>query len=602
MTSPLTTVRTCLSMLDAPMRRRWAWLVVLAGVAALLETVGTGAVFGLISVVADTDSLRRLPLLGVVLADLAQRDQTLAIAVTGIGVVLFFLIKNTFVYFQIYNQERTGFDTTAKVAATLMRGYLHTPYAFHFHRNSAQLIQTLEYAVDDTFRVALLSAVVMTSEILIALGLAAVLLISEPRIALITAVVLGGLMLATYKVTNGTIVRIGRRLQVLGAEVIQAMQQGLGAIKEVKVLGREDFFVERFDTLFIERTRNQRNAAVIQQGPRLATETLMVVGMVMIVILVVAGGGDRAAVLPTLGLFGYAGFRMQPSLNRILLYLNNMGKGAAAAALLAKDWPTLSAAASRPLGHPDPLPFTDRLIIEDVRYIYPGGDRQVLHGISLTIERGLSVGIVGTTGAGKSTLIDILLGLLSPTGGRVLVDGVDIAADPRSWQRKIGYVPQVIFLTDDTLRRNIAFGLSDSDIDEARLRRAVEQAQLTDFIGGLSLGLDTRVGERGLNLSGGQRQRIGVARALYNEPELLVFDEATSALDAETEQEVSRAIDALSGTKTVILIAHRLSTLKNCDRIVMLKDGRVAGMGSHQDLVDKNEDFRRMAELSALSV
>lgn len=602
MTSPLATVRTCLSMLDAPMRRRWAWLVVLAGVAALLETVGTGAVFGLISVVADTDSLRRLPLLGVVLADLAQRDQTLAIAVTGIGVVLFFLIKNTFVYFQIYNQERTGFDTTAKVAATLMRGYLHTPYAFHFHRNSAQLIQTLEYAVDDTFRVALLSAVVMTSEILIALGLAAVLLISEPRIALITAVVLGGLMLATYKVTNGTIVRIGRRLQVLGAEVIQAMQQGLGAIKEVKVLGREDFFVERFDTLFIERTRNQRNAAVIQQGPRLATETLMVVGMVMIVILVVAGGGDRAAVLPTLGLFGYAGFRMQPSLNRILLYLNNVGKGAAAAALLAKDWPTLSAAASRPLGHPDPLPFTDRLIIEDVRYIYPGGDRQVLHGISLTIERGLSVGIVGTTGAGKSTLIDILLGLLSPTGGRVLVDGVDIAADPRSWQRKIGYVPQVIFLTDDTLRRNIAFGLSDSDIDEARLRRAVEQAQLTDFIGGLSLGLDTRVGERGLNLSGGQRQRIGVARALYNEPELLVFDEATSALDAETEQEVSRAIDALSGTKTVILIAHRLSTLKNCDRIVMLKDGRVAGMGSHQDLVDKNEDFRRMAELSALSV
>jgi ABC-type multidrug transport system fused ATPase/permease subunit len=600
--SPLATIRTCLSMLDAPLRRRWAWLVVLAVVAALLETVGTGAVFGLISVVADVDSLGRIPLLGAHLVEMARRDQPLAITMVGAGVIVFFVVKNGFVFFQVYNQERTGFDTTSRVAATLMRGYLHIPYAFHFHRNSAQLIQTLEYAVNDTFRVALLSAVVMMSEIFIALGLITVLLVSEPRISLITALILGGLMLLTYKATNAYCVRIGHRLQSLGAEVIQAMQQGLGAIKDVKILGREDHFCDAFAALYRERTRNQRNAAVVQQAPRLATETLMVVGMVLIIALVVVGGGDQAAVLPTLGLFGYAGFRLQPSLNRIVLYLNNIGTGAAAAAKLAKDWPELSAAAGRPLNHPEPLPFTRRLILDDIRYAYPGGDRQVLNGISLEIERGQSVGIVGTTGAGKSTLIDVILGLLSPTGGRVLVDGADIAADPRSWQRKIGYVPQVIFLTDDSLRRNIAFGLPDREVDESRLCKAVEMAQLADFVGSLPQGLDTRVGERGLNLSGGQRQRIGVARALYNEPDLLVFDEATSALDAETEREVSKAIDALSGTKTVILIAHRLSTLKNCDRIVMLKDGRISGQGTHQDLVEQNEDFRRMAELSALSV
>ncbi len=602
MISPLATIRTCLSMLDAPLRRRWAWLVVLAVVAALLETVGTGAVFGLISVVADVDSLGRIPLLGAHLVEMARRDQPLAITMVGAGVIVFFVVKNGFVFFQVYNQERTGFDTTSRVAATLMRGYLHIPYAFHFHRNSAQLIQTLEYAVNDTFRVALLSAVVMMSEIFIALGLITVLLVSEPRISLITALILGGLMLLTYKATNAYCVRIGHRLQSLGAEVIQAMQQGLGAIKDVKILGREDHFCDAFAALYRERTRNQRNAAVVQQAPRLATETLMVVGMVLIIALVVVGGGDQAAVLPTLGLFGYAGFRLQPSLNRIVLYLNNIGTGAAAAAKLAKDWPELSAAAGRPLNHPEPLPFTRRLILDDIRYAYPGGDRQVLNGISLEIERGQSVGIVGTTGAGKSTLIDVILGLLSPTGGRVLVDGADIAADPRSWQRKIGYVPQVIFLTDDSLRRNIAFGLPDREVDESRLCKAVEMAQLADFVGSLPQGLDTRVGERGLNLSGGQRQRIGVARALYNEPDLLVFDEATSALDAETEREVSKAIDALSGTKTVILIAHRLSTLKNCDRIVMLKDGRISGQGTHQDLVEQNEDFRRMAELSALSV
>lgn len=602
MISPLATIRTCLSMLDAPLRRRWAWLVVLAVVAALLETVGTGAVFGLISVVADVDSLGRIPLLGAHLVEMARRDQSLAITMVGAGVIVFFVVKNGFVFFQVYNQERTGFDTTSRVAATLMRGYLHIPYAFHFHRNSAQLIQTLEYAVNDTFRVALLSAVVMMSEIFIALGLITVLLVSEPRISLITALILGSLMLLTYKATNAYCVRIGHRLQSLGAEVIQAMQQGLGAIKDVKILGREDHFCDAFAALYRERTRNQRNAAVVQQAPRLATETLMVVGMVLIIALVVVGGGDQAAVLPTLGLFGYAGFRLQPSLNRIVLYLNNIGTGAAAAAKLAKDWPELSAAAGRPLNHPEPLPFARRLILDDIRYAYPGGDRQVLNGISLEIERGQSVGIVGTTGAGKSTLIDVILGLLSPTGGRVLVDGADIATDPRSWQRKIGYVPQVIFLTDDSLRRNIAFGLPDREVDESRLCKAVEMAQLADFVGSLPQGLDTRVGERGLNLSGGQRQRIGVARALYNEPDLLVFDEATSALDAETEREVSKAIDALSGTKTVILIAHRLSTLKNCDRIVMLKDGRISGQGTHRDLVEQNDDFRRMAELSALSV
>lgn len=602
MISPLATIRTCLSMLDAPLRRRWAWLVVLAVVAALLETVGTGAVFGLISVVADVDSLGRIPLLGAHLVEMARRDQSLAITMVGAGVIVFFVVKNGFVFFQVYNQERTGFDTTSRVAATLMRGYLHIPYAFHFHRNSAQLIQTLEYAVNDTFRVALLSAVVMMSEIFIALGLITVLLVSEPRISLITALILGSLMLLTYKATNAYCVRIGHRLQSLGAEVIQAMQQGLGAIKDVKILGREDHFCDAFAALYRERTRNQRNAAVVQQAPRLATETLMVVGMVLIIALVVVGGGDQAAVLPTLGLFGYAGFRLQPSLNRIVLYLNNIGTGAAAAAKLAKDWPELSAAAGRPLNHPEPLPFARRLILDDIRYAYPGGDRQVLNGISLEIERGQSVGIVGTTGAGKSTLIDVILGLLSPTGGRVLVDGADIATDPRSWQRKIGYVPQVIFLTDDSLRRNIAFGLPDREVDESRLCKAVEMAQLADFVESLPQGLETRVGERGLNLSGGQRQRIGVARALYNEPDLLVFDEATSALDAETEREVSKAIDALSGTKTVILIAHRLSTLKNCDRIVMLKDGRISGQGTHRDLVEQNDDFRRMAELSALSV
>lgn len=589
-------------MLDAPLRRRWAWLVVLAAIAAVLETVGTGAVFGLIGVVADPGSLARLPLVGSALAEMARANQTATVLAFGLGVVVFFVAKSGFLLFQLYNQEKTAFDAADHVVTKLMRGYMHVPYSFYFHRNSAQMIRALEFSADDAIRGGLQSAATVISEALIALGLITVLLVSEPLISLVTTVFLGGLMLVVYRTSHRTFAEVGKTIQASGVQVVQAVQQGLGAVKEVKVLGREDYFSDIFTALRHERSRNQRVAAVLGQAPRLATETLMVVGMVLIVALVVLGDGDRAAVLPTLGLFGYAGFRLQPSLNRLVLYLNSIVKTGASVDTLMHDWPAISAAAARPLSHPAPLPFTERLTLDDICYTYPGGDRQILNGISLTIERGLSVGIVGATGSGKSTLIDVILGLLTPTGGRVLVDGADIAADSRAWQRRIGYVPQVIFLTDDTLRRNIAFGLPDSEIDETQLRQAVDMAQLTEFVDGLSRGLDTRVGERGLNLSGGQRQRIGIARALYHQPELLIFDEATSALDAETEREVTRAIEGLAGQKTMILIAHRLSTLRNCDTIVLLKDGKIAGQGRHQDLADENADFRRMAELSEILV
>ncbi|KIL97725.1 ABC transporter ATP-binding protein [Paramagnetospirillum magnetotacticum MS-1] len=596
---PWTTIRACIAMLDPPLRLRWAGLVVLAAGAALLETIGTGVVFGLISVVNDIEILARLPVLGPQLSELARQNQAMTLVVLGLAVVVFFVAKNCYLYFQIYNQEKTGFDTTSIVSDTLLRGYLQVDYTFHFRRNSAQLIQTLEYAVDDSFRSALLSAVIMVSEILVAMGIVTVLLVSEPKISLVTALVLGLLMLGTLTATRRAFSAMGARIQVLQAQVIQAMQQALGAVKEAKVLGREDFFADRYGGLYRERSQYLCRASVLQQMPRLAMETLMVAGMVLVITLVVLGADRREAVLPTLALFGYAGFRLQPSLNRIVLYFNNIRKGAAATQSISGDWQRLRLAAA-PLSHPAPLDFTRQLELDAVRYTYPGGDREILKGVTLTVRRGSSIGIAGTTGAGKSTLIDVVLGLLSPTGGRVLVDGVDIAADPRAWQRKIGYVPQVIYLTDDTLRRNIALGIPDGEIDDECIRRAISLAQLDDVVAVLPQGLDTRLGERGINLSGGQRQRIGVARALYNEPELLIFDEATSSLDSETEREVSRAIEALSGEKTVILIAHRLSTLHKCSEIILLKDGVVAGRGSYDDMISGNDDFRRMTELSQL--
>ncbi|MBI3798821.1 MAG: ATP-binding cassette domain-containing protein, partial [Deltaproteobacteria bacterium] len=283
--------------------------------------------------------------------------------------------------------------------------------------------------------------------------------------------------------------------------------------------------------------------------------------------------------------------------NRILLLLANIRMGTAATNQIYADCIAFAHPFSAPLGEPnrEALTFADRLVLEKVSYTYGDTHIPVLQDVTLTIRRGESVGIVGPTGVGKSTLIDLVLGLLQPSSGRILVDGKDVFQALRAWQRKIGYVPQSIFLIDDSMRRNIAFGLKDTDIDEHKLQAAIRMAHLEEFVASLPHGLDTMVGERGMRLSGGQRQRVGIARALYHEPEVLLFDEATSALDNQTERAVIGAIDRLRGEKTLVIVAHRLSTVRGCDRLVFLRDGRIAGCGSFEELLANNEDFRVMA-------
>jgi ABC-type multidrug transport system fused ATPase/permease subunit len=362
------------------------------------------------------------------------------------------------------------------------------------------------------------------------------------------------------------------------------LQEGLGAVKDVILLGRETDFLAQYRVHNVQSAQAGQLQNTLQQLPRLWLELLAISGLAILVISMLAQGNALESILPTLGLFAAAAFRLIPSVNRVLGAVQSLRYGQSVIDILHSE---LNLTKPDAVKTESPVaPFHSALELKNVTYGYPGASEPSLKGISLAIQRGESIGFIGGSGAGKSTLVDVVLGLLTPDAGKVTVDGKDIQVSLRNWQDQIGYVPQSIFLTDNTLRRNVAFGLSDTQIDDAAVKRSIRAAQLEEFVVSQPDGLETIVGERGIRLSGGQRQRIGIARALYHDPAVLVLDEATSALDNATEAEVMRAVTALHGKKTVLIVAHRLSTVEHCDRLYRLEKGQVVAEGSPQKMLE----------------
>jgi ATP-binding cassette subfamily C protein len=335
--------------------------------------------------------------------------------------------------------------------------------------------------------------------------------------------------------------------------------------------------------------------ATLSSFPRVLLETVFAIFILLFVAIAALGDHLNAETIALLGLFAYVVLRITPSLNRVSLAVNNLRFGGAALDTVVRDLHSSEEIQRRPAPGPGVTRLTQTIVVDNVSYQYPNHDETVLRDVSLTVRRGESIGLVGSTGAGKTTLVDVILGLLVPTRGRVLVDGRDIADCRADWQRSLGVVSQTVFLLDDSLRRNIAFGLSDDRIDDDKVTKAVEMAQLDEFITSLPDGLDTPVGERGVRLSGGQRQRVAIARALYRRPDVVVFDEGTSALDSLTEAEVMAAVDRLRGDRTLLMVAHRLTTVRRCDKIILLENGKISGIGTYDELLGQSDSFRRMA-------
>jgi ATP-binding cassette, subfamily B, bacterial PglK len=588
----LNDVRVCVGLLSPQARWRWAALVPLALASAAAEAIGAGAAFGLISILGDPARAATLPVASWIYPHLPSHDAGAVILAFTLLVMAFYIARNALLTVVTWVQEQALSLSVHQLSHRLLAAYLAAPYAFHFRHNSAGLIHRLTDAVHGVFRGVLGSLVSVACEVLVVAGIVVILALTAPGVTLVAVVVVGGLLLLPLTLSRHATARWGQAVARLDAETLQTLQQSLGGVKEVKLSGRERFFLAQFDERVAGAGQLRTRYAVVASTLRMGVETVFVCGLLAVSLLLTLERG--AAALPLLGLYAYAGFRIIPSANRIMMYVSELRYSRAWIHDLRDDLAALPPPAPAP-GGAEPIRFTRTVALEGVSYTYADEADPVLVDVDLTIARGESIGIVGPSGAGKSTLIDLLLGLLTPTRGRITVDGRDVAGALRSWQRHIGYVAQEPFVLDDTLRRNVAFGVADAEIDDPRVTAALRLAQLGEFVAGLPAGLDTMLGERGTRLSGGQRQRVAIARALYDEPEVLVFDEATSALDTPTERELIAALEALRGVKTLVVIAHRLTTVRHCDRLAVLRDGRLAAVGPWDELLARDAGFRALA-------
>jgi ATP-binding cassette, subfamily B, bacterial PglK len=578
----MTSIRKLWYLLNARQRRSAMVMLGLMLVGMVFETAGIGLVVPAVALMTEADLAGRYPAAIPILKMLGNPSQERLVIGGMVTLVLFYAIRTVFLAFLAWRQSRFVYGLQADLSQRLFAGYLRQPYTFHLERNSAQLIRNTINQVN-TITSVLQQGLLLLTELTVLFGIAVMLLAVEPFGA---TLVMGTLAVAAWgfnRLTRRHILRWGVALQWHEGLRIQHLQEGLGGAKDVKLLGREQEFLVQYDTHNSGAAHYFERQSALQALPRLWLEFLAIVGLAALVLTMIVQGKPLQMLLPTLGLFAAAAFRLMPSVNRLLGALQTVKFSGPAIDSLYGEFVLVKQGAAEQRSQA--LTFEYELALDQVEFRYPGASAPALRGISLKVERGASIGFIGGSGAGKSTLVDVILGLLTPDSGSVMVDGIEIQECMRGWQNLIGYVPQSIYLTDDTLRRNVAFGLPDEQIDDDAVWRAIRAAQLDQFTASLPLGLETVVGERGVRLSGGQRQRIGVARALYHNPSVLVLDEATSSLDMETEEGVMQAVRALHGEKTILIVAHRLSTVAYCDRLFRLEQGEIVEHGDTAQLL-----------------
>jgi len=553
--------------------------ILLAGVilSGIFETFGVGIIMPFISVVNDPSVLEKYPLVMDTLNRVGIESKNEVIVSLSIVLLGIMCTKNLYLFIFMRYKLRFLNSNTARCAINLLDRYLHADYLYHVQTNTSELIRNLKSEVTRVFTSVLGPLVDLTSEILLIVFMLALLLAVEPIATISGVLVLGVISGLFYKSIDKKNKYYGEMSIKHESETYKWINQSLGGIKELKLLGREDYFKEQCETHYREVARINVYSYLISQAPRLFLETLMVGAIVMIIIVLVLQGSSGSNILPTLALFGAAAIRLMPATNRVLGSAIALRFSIPAVNVIYDSMQEIETRynSQRDITGKEELTFHEGIHLENVSFRYPAAEASALENVTLHIPKNSSMGIIGMSGAGKTTLLNILLGLLKPTKGRISSDNIDITTNLRGWQKMIGFVPQDIYLMDDTIKRNVAYGVHDSDIDESAVWKALELAQVDSFVKDLPDGLDTFVGERGVRISGGQRQRIGIARALYNNPDILIFDEATSSVDMVTEREITKSIESLARKKTVIIVTHRLSTVEKCDQVYTLDGGSI---------------------------
>lgn len=588
--------RKTFRLLSPGERRGIAVLVPLMIVAAGLEMVGVAAVPAFVALLADPGAWREYALLRP-LGRVVEVSTDRRLVIWGsVALLVLFLVKNLYLGALNYLQARFVEGVRARLSVRLFEGYMFSPYLFHVQRNPADLLRNSTLEPRRVIDLALLPGLNLAREAFVIAALLGVFFLYEPEISLSVFFVMSLAAILFYRIVRARVTAAGEQEHHHSGRMVQAANQGLGAIKEAKVLRREAYFARAFANHATRVTEADRLVRYTQTLPRLFIESLAVIAVLAVAMIYVVRGDPVASALPMLALLAVVMVRMIPSFNQIssaLTTLRYADTGIDAVFRECEEFTPDGRVDAEPEGGHPPAP---EIVAEDVHYRYPGTASDTLSAIDLAIPGGSVAGLAGATGSGKTTLANLVLGLLEPTRGRITIAGRPPTArvgGPAGW---IGYVPQDIFLADDTIRKNIALGLEESEIREGAVMRAVTTAHLEEFVESLPEGLDTFVGDRGVRLSGGQRQRIGIARALYTDPGVLVLDEATSALDNETERSVLEAIEWLRGNRTVVTIAHRLTTLRHCDELFFLEGGRVTARGTYEELLRDSPGFRRMAE------
>ena len=573
-------------------------LFVLMLLAAALEVAGIGMIPAFVAIVANPEKVMQHDTVKAILDYLGITSSRNLLIYGGLALIAVFVFKNAYISFYYYIETRYTYSRFYRISYRLMSSYMQAPYTFHLQRNTADLLRNTNIEVRLLITNVIKPCLVLAKEIVITLAITLFLLALEPIITLVVFLLLGSSVGGFLMFTHKRLKQYGKEDQVHRRDIIKALNQGVGGIKDVRVLNREAEFIEKFRYAASRSSTLIRKSVFISKIPKPIVETIAVSGVMLIALMMVFQGREIAAIIPVLALFAMATARLLPALQQITRALTQLRYNLVVVDPLYDDIQELAGHRNKFLADrkkENSVKLENAIEARSIHFKYPGSDESALDGISFTIRKGQSVAFTGPSGAGKTTIVDVLLGLLEPTKGQILLDGKNIQEQLSSWQRIIGYIPQFIYLSDETLRSNIAFGVPEKEIKDENIWKALRLAKLDEFVFQLPKGLDTIIGEHGVRLSGGQRQRVGIARALYHDPQVLVMDEATSALDNTTEKQIIKAIEQLRGERTIITIAHRLTTVMNCDVIYFMKDGKIESHGTYNELVSQNKRFRLLA-------
>lgn len=575
-------VKRVIAILTERQRKLLIIMLLMMLIGAGLETAGTSLLIPFITIAMEPDSVFQNEYLKYFYDLMHLTSVNGFLVMLSIVLSAIFILKNIYLYFMYYAQYRFIYNGQFNTSRSLFKDYVRRPYEFYLDASTPVVMRHIMSDVNGSYNL-LLTFLQLFTELFIFAALLVLALVYSPAMTLVMCAVLGIILLANKMILGPILRRFGHEVQTNSALTTKWIMQAVNGMKETKVLNKERYFVEQYEKSADKLNAIQKRQNSMQNIPRLMIETVCMCGILLVMAVFLSIGNNLNEMITQLGILAVVAIKLMPSANKLSTYINNIAYYEPSLTAVEdiiirshqKDVDTDILFLKKDI---EPMDFSKEVELENITYRYPNTEVNILENASVSIPIGKSIGFIGPSGAGKSTTVDILLGLLEPQQGRVTVDGVDIRTNLPGWYARIGYVPQMIFMLDDTIRNNVAYGVDEKDIDEEQVWYALREAQMDEFVRGLPDGLDTSIGERGVRISGGQRQRLGIARALYTEPEIMIFDEATSALDNDTESAIMEAIERLHGKKTLVIIAHRLTTIEKCDAVY-----RVEELGFHKE-------------------